>query len=86
MPGALKVTPAMMRPARTFLPMSTFRSRSAGAWPAWKCSDAVLPHVGEADQLHGMPLARGAPTSATSHHSAPARIRTDVSRGTYSAS
>jgi hypothetical protein len=38
LPGSLNVTPAMMRPARTFLPMSTFSSRFEAAAPAVKWS------------------------------------------------
>jgi hypothetical protein len=66
------VTPAMMRPACTFAPISTLRSLSAGGLPAIKCSFGFcLTSLYETNCV-GYRFSTGAETSARSQPASPA--------------
>src|SRR5687767_15983261 len=64
LPGVEKVTPAMIRPASTFAPISTLRSLSAGGLPAIKWRRGFSRTSLYETNLSSYRFATGAETSA----------------------
>src|ERR1035437_2994057 len=85
-PGLLKVTPATILPASTFLPIRMLRSRSAFGGPAAKCRVGLLRTSANETNCRGYWPVTGAETSARSQPESKGDTRIAESRGTYKAS
>ncbi len=86
LPGSLKVTPHMMRPASTFLPMRMLSSRFAPGPPAAKWRPLSASTSAYRTNCTGCDFSTGAEISDRSQPAAAGVMTTVLCRGTYSAS